>query len=238
MILNEGQIDVWTIPVLSKVYTKDYISSLLSDAEQERYQRFHFDKDKNLFLSTHIAVRRIIANYIKQAPAAIEFGYHSKNKPFLKEDPSFEFNLSHSHKLAILGITKTAQLGVDIEYIHREVEYMELAERFFSKQEAMKLKSLEQDDLSKAFFNCWTRKEAFIKATGDGLSFPLDLFEVSLLPWEEPALLATPFDPAEKAHWDLAAFSPREDYLAAIAMRGKMKQINYFTYEETFKAPN
>ena len=130
------------------------------------------------------------------------------------------FNLSHSHGIALYAITCGREIGIDIEYFRPDVEVEKLAERFFSPREAAVLRALPEHLRKEGFFNCWTRKEAYIKAEGKGMSIPLSAFDVSLTPGEPAALLRTESHPQETSRWSLQALSPEPGYTAALAVKG------------------
>ena len=203
----------------------------LSPDEITRSNDFRFYKDASTFVSTRWLLRHILGLHLDRSPSEIVFGYKAKGKPYLPDAPSLKFNVSHSGGFALLAFVSDLEIGVDVEFIHRTVEYDMLAKQFFSSGEARKLTALEGEQKKIGFFNCWTRKEAFIKATGDGLSFPLDQFEVSFLPGEKPALLNTFWDDTEKEKWFLHSFAPAEEYIGAIAVKGKVDDIKILNYD-------
>jgi 4'-phosphopantetheinyl transferase len=129
-----------------------------------------------------------------------------------------QFNLSHSHQMALLAFTRGRNVGVDIEYMRPDVEFEQLARHFFSPTECAVLLDMASVLRKETFYNCWTRKEAYIKARGEGLSIPLDMFDVSLRPGEPAALLQCREDQAEVARWSLHALMPGELYAAALAV--------------------
>jgi 4'-phosphopantetheinyl transferase len=133
---------------------------------------------------------------------------------------SLRFNVSHSHSLALYAITRAREVGVDVEHIRPEIAQEKIAERFFSPREVTVLRALPTPLQASAFFACWTRKEAFIKAKGDGLTLPLDQFDVSLAPGEPATLLRTAWDPQEAACWALQDLAPAPGYRAAVAVAG------------------
>ncbi|HEX9921799.1 MAG TPA: 4'-phosphopantetheinyl transferase superfamily protein, partial [Anaerolineae bacterium] len=156
--------------------------------------------------------------------------YSPTGKPSLAtssqhDQPDLRFNLSHSHELALYAVTYGRDVGVDLEHVSRKIEAMQIADRFFSPSEVSVLRSLPGHLQRDAFFNCWTRKEAFIKAKGDGLSLPLDQFDVSLRPGEPAVLLSTHFDPQETGQWSLQALSPGPGYVGALALAGHGWQL-------------
>jgi len=132
-----------------------------------------------------------------------------------------EFNLAHSHELVLCAISRGRQVGVDIERLQPVADLAQLAAFTLSRVEQAALFALEPDQRLLGFFNCWTRKEAYVKARGDGLRIPLDTFDVSLKPGEPAALLANRLDQDEVVRWSLASFSPTKDYVGALAVQGQ-----------------
>ena len=200
----------------------------LSDDEVQRAKRFYFEKDRNRFVVCHGILRNILGNYLNIEPEQVRF-YQGKNgKPSLANGPDkdkLNFNLSHSEGLAIYALTRNREVGVDIEYIRDMPDMEKLAERFFSPRENEVLQILSEGRKKEAFFNCWTRKEAFIKATGDGLSYPLDRFEVSLVPGEPARLISIHRDAGEAARWSIKDLKPAPGYAAAFAVPGRTAKI-------------
>ncbi len=219
---------VWCIDLGAKLSVSQCFR-LLSDDEKERAAKFRFEKDRQHFIIARGTLREILALYLSEKPANIEFEYEKNGKPFLPRNP-LQFNLSHAGEIALIGLTKNNIIGVDVEVINRKVEVERVAQHFFAKGEINALMSLPQTQRHEAFFNCWTRKEAFIKATGDGLSFPLDQFEVTLKPNEKAALLATHFDEKEREKWSLFNLEIKEGYKAALAVKGKINEIKRFDW--------
>ncbi len=153
----------------------------------------------------------------------MRFAYTTYGKPLLADETGasgLRFNLTHSHGLALLAVTRGREIGVDVERIRDNLEGEKLAERFFSPREVAALRSLPPELRREAFFHCWTRKEAYIKAVGKGLSLPLDQFDVTLHPGEPAALLATRHDSEEAQRWSMRSLAPGEGYVGALARRG------------------
>lgn len=156
-------------------------------------------------------------------PGRLNFCYGSHGKPALAEgsgEDALRFNVSHSHGLALFALTRDREVGVDLEYVRSDLELEEIAARFFSPQEAATLRSLPAEMRTEAFFAGWTRKEAYIKARGEGLSLALDGFSVSLVPGEPAMLLNTRGDPSEAARWTLRELKSGPGYAAALAAKG------------------
>jgi 4'-phosphopantetheinyl transferase len=217
------EVHVW---LLTLDQSPSYVRSLLtilSEDEQDRANRFHFQKDHDHYVVARATLRIILGRYLGAGPNLLRFSYTYYGKPSLEkefEGESLRFNLSHSHGLALLAVTRGRELGVDIEWIRAGIADEEIAERFFSEKEVRVLRGLPKDLQDQAFFNCWTRKEAYIKAKGEGLSMPLAIFDVSLAPGEPAALLETRGDPLESARWSLRELITAPDFAAAIAVEG------------------
>jgi 4'-phosphopantetheinyl transferase len=200
------------------------LQSLLAPDEVERAGRFHFERDRASFILARGMLRSILAAYLQQNPAQLRFSFSEYGKPALivNDDNSGElrFNVSHSHELALYAVTRNREVGIDVEYMRADFASEEIAERFFSSGEVVALRALPQDRRTEGFFNCWTLKEAYIKARGEGLSFPLDRFHVSLSQGEQQAILNVHEAPIETARWSLQALMPEDGYAAAIAVEG------------------
>ena len=141
--------------------------------------------------------------------------------------PKIHFNLSHSDGLIFYAFTRGLEIGVDIENIRDLADMEQITERFFSKREKADFCALPQEKRNVAFFNCWTRKEAFIKAIGQGLFYPLDDFDVSLIPGEEPKLIRIKNQSAE-LNWTMKGLLPAPGYIAAVAAAAKGLQFSFY----------
>ena len=166
------------------------LKQVLSADEHARAERFYFQKDRERFMVARGLLRTVLGRYLNQEPSQLRFCYSPYGKPALATGSgrnTLRFNVSHSHGLALYAITCGRELGVDVELIRPELPDEEIAERFFSFQEVSGLRALPPNMRLEAFFNCWTLKEAYIKARGEGLSLPLDQFDVALVPGEAAA---------------------------------------------------
>ena len=141
-----------------------------------------------------------------------------------------QFNLSHSHEIIVYALTIGTPIGVDVEYPKHNIDYDGIAQRFFSINECRQLKALPVEDKKTAFYNAWTRKEAYIKAVGEGLSHPLDTFDVTLLPHEPARLTRLAKQPELLAEWTLEKFTPFPGYYGAYALMQKVKQTYYWDW--------
>jgi 4'-phosphopantetheinyl transferase len=198
---------------------------ILSPDERARAERFHFQKDRVRFILARGILRTLLARYLDSDPARFRFDYNAYGKPKLTGDisasaRSLRFNLSHAHELALYAFTLRREVGIDVEFIREDFAGEGIAERFFSEREIASLRALSQSQHVEGFFNCWTRKEAYIKARGEGLSLPLDRFDVSLAPGESAALLCVRDETEELQRWRLQALTPEAGYAAALAVEG------------------
>ncbi|NOZ57755.1 MAG: 4'-phosphopantetheinyl transferase superfamily protein [Calditrichaeota bacterium] len=193
----------------------------LSDDERKRAFRFHFDRDRRRFSVARGALRQILGAYLALEPSAIRFGYSDHGKPFLAGPDTgldLRFNVSHSDDVALVAVTQGREVGIDVEKLRPEFAGLEIAERFFSPAEVDALRSLPLELQSRGFFNCWTRKEAFVKATGKGLSFPLRAFDVTLVPGEAPKLLRVEGD--DPSRWTVLEVVPEPGFAGALVVEG------------------
>jgi len=228
--VNGGQrtAHIWLVDLGNELAVNQCFK-LISEDEKERASKFRFEKDRSHFIIARGVLRQILSLYLSEKPNIIQFKYGKYGKPFLPKN-ILQFNLSHAGEIALIGLTKNHKVGIDVEVINRKVEVERVAQHFFAKGEIDSLMSLPETQRHEAFFNCWTRKEAFIKAIGDGLSFPLDQFEVTLKPDEKAELLATYFNEKERDKWSLFDLKMKEGYKAALAIKGKIEEIKYFDW--------
>lgn len=195
---------------------------LLSPDEHDRAARFRVEDARRNFILTRGTLRRLLAAYLREKPDELSFGLTKYGKPFLDGRPDghfndVRFNVSHAEGLALLGFARRREIGVDVERIRPELDTWKLAERFFSAHERSTLKNLSGEELQSAFFRCWSRKEAYIKARGEGLSLPLSQFDVSIAPNESNALVATRPDATEAGRWVVRDLATLPEYAAACA---------------------
>jgi 4'-phosphopantetheinyl transferase len=192
----------------------------LSADELERAARFHFAKDRNQFIVARGLLRKLLAGYLDVSPAELRLSYGEMGKPSLDSNGpgSLKFNLAHSNAMAIYAFTRGREIGVDLEYMKEGVATEQIASRFFSPREIATLKALPADLQKQAFFDCWTRKEAYIKARGKGVPSMLDQFNVSLGPGEPAALLDSEAD--DISRWSMQTLSVAPGYAAALVVEG------------------
>lgn len=209
------------------------LKKLLSQQEQERANRFHFSKDHHRFVIVRSILRILLAKYLQRNPAELDFFYNEFGKPFLKDSP-FQFNVSHSGDFGLLAFDSAFPLGVDIEWKRPAFAGLKIAERFFSAKEIEELKKLTNKNMDNGFFNCWTRKEAYIKALGKGLAIPLSKFQVSLAPGRDAQLLDTEHDPRQKDLWKLFDLKVPANYAAALLVDHSRNSIFLYEIDQKF----
>ncbi len=219
--LEKNEVHVWFASLnIPPVQLKSLKLNLASD-ELDRAERFRFQRDRDHYIAAHGILREIISCYLKKDPSKLKFIYNGFGKPFLeKENENLSFNLSHSRDMALYAFTWGRKIGIDIECIRLDVVTDSTAEHTFSNGEVSVLRSLPEEIQSRAFFNCWTRKEAYIKAKGRGLSIPLDQFDVSLVPGEPARLMKTSWDASEPSRWKLEELNLSPQYVASLAVEG------------------
>jgi 4'-phosphopantetheinyl transferase len=218
--LASDVVHVWKRSLRAAPAAIEICSASLSTDECERAGRFRVEQPRTDFILTRGALRVLIASYQRMAPQEIKFRYSKFGKPSLEGTRELRFNVSHTDGLALLAFARNRELGVDVEHVRTTLDARELAERFFSERERNALEKLTGDDLYAAFYRCWTRKEAYIKAKGEGLSLPLTQFDVSVEADELEALLATRPEPSEAGRWMLRDLNAGHGYAAALAVAG------------------
>lgn len=223
IVLPEDEVHLWRIDLASVASAEERWKEFLIGEERSRAARFHFSRDRQHFTATRALLRIVLGGYANSNPSKLRLEYAANGKPFLLrpavEEP-VEFNVSHSGEIAMLAFARGRALGVDVEYLRDNFDHEAIAHRFFSDQEQRQLAALPRAERHQGFFRCWTRKEAYIKAEGVGLSLPLHQFDVSLKPGETNALLATRPDGTEASRWSLQEISAAPGYVAALCVRG------------------
>jgi 4'-phosphopantetheinyl transferase len=221
LALEHDQVDVWLARLDLPADSIGRLRRALSADERARADRFYFPRDRDRFVAARGMLREILSYYLEEAPGALCFSYNAYGKPALVGAAGLCFNLSHSHDLAIYAVAHGREVGVDVEHVRAEFAGEGIAERFFSPGEIAALQTLPAEQRVEGFFNCWTRKEAYIKARGEGLSLALDSFDVALAPGVPAALLAVRGEPDEAERWTLCALDADPGYVAALAVAGQ-----------------
>lgn len=222
LLLSSHDVHVWRANIDQPEARVQQLAQTLSADERSRAERFYFKHDHQRFIVGRGLLRKILGCYLGVAGHQLQFCYGTRGKPKLAAISGvsqLNFNLSHSQGLALYAVTRDREIGIDIEYVRQIDAVEQIVKRFFSVQENAVFCKLPLEQKQAAFFNCWTRKEAVVKAIGDGLALPLNQFDVSFLPGEEAKLLSLKGDRAVN-RWCLQELKPDPNYVAAIAVEG------------------
>jgi len=222
--LPDGEVHIWQAGLdLAQIEIEAFYRTLSED-EIQRANRYRFECDRRRFVARRGFLRQLLSIYIAILPSDFRLIENRYGKPFLAqqdfEATGLHFNLAHSNDLALFAFARRRSVGVDLEQLRDDFDPMALAEGFFSTREKAIMRSLDEKDRRTGFFLGWTRKEAFIKALGKGLSVPLDQFDVNLTPGEPPRLLARRDEPQPCLEWTLVDIDPGPGYLASLAVEG------------------
>ncbi|MEO8971993.1 MAG: 4'-phosphopantetheinyl transferase superfamily protein [Ktedonobacteraceae bacterium] len=234
IVLQDNEVHVWQASLNVPLPDIDALKQVLSREEVARAERFYFEKGRHGYIVAHGLLRILLGRYLDVDPRQLLFRTNAYGKPSVESPARGEqlhFNLSHTHELVVYAFTATGEVGIDIEYTRANVEYEALAKHSFSPSEYAVIGDLPADLKQEAFFNCWTRKEAYIKARGMGLSLPLDLFDVSLKPGEPAALLDSRENAQEVARWTFQAMTMPPEYVGALAVEGHGWHACYWQWE-------
>ncbi|MCU7836775.1 MAG: 4'-phosphopantetheinyl transferase superfamily protein [gamma proteobacterium symbiont of Taylorina sp.] len=233
--IKENNIDIWLCQSDSQQSKLDYFYSILCNEEKKRADRFKFDEHKNRFIVFHGFLRDVLAKYLTLDAKDIQYIKGEKGKPYLSnsESPSLQFNLSHTRDVAILAITKKGEVGVDIESIDRKTDWQGIVKRFFTVQEQRALFALEKEEQRQAFYELWTRKEAYMKVLGTGLSLSPTEFTLSVPP-EKPALIdhhCEKYQTEKLIHFEQLVLPDQlNNFSATIASEFPTQRLNYYHY--------
>ncbi|HSH77596.1 MAG TPA: 4'-phosphopantetheinyl transferase superfamily protein [Herpetosiphonaceae bacterium] len=221
MTLDNDEVHVWSACLDQPVARVRRLAELCSPEERARAERFRFQQDQERFLVRRGILRTILSRYGAGAPREQQFTRTLNGKPAvepLPDQPPIQFNTSHSHALFLCAVARNARVGVDVEYMRPMPDAERVAARFFAPGEFAAWRGLSNQDRVEGFYVCWTRKEAYIKATGEGLARPLDSFEVSLRPGESARLLHDAHDPENVSRYGLYDLRPAAGYIGALAV--------------------
>ena len=228
------EVDIWTVRLVATHDCVDDLFLTLSNDEKIRARAFQFEKHRQSFIIARGLLRAILAWYIELPAERVSFQYGRQGKPELCTmfEQNLRFNIAHSEGCVIFAFARGCEVGVDVELV-RELPDLELvAEQFFAPVERADLLSVPPEKRAEAFFNCWTRKEAYLKATGTGLSVPLSGFRVSLIPGR-PATFVTLPDNFEISQWSLFHLVPMDRYIGAVAIPSRFYDLEERRFETT-----
>lgn len=223
--LTDRRIDLWPVQLAGDVAALHACEALLSSDERRRAAAFHFEHLRHRYAFAHGVLRLLLGRYANQNPLDLLFSSGDQGKPRLVSAEGVEFNLSHSDDIALIGVTTGGEIGVDVEKIRPVDDMQELAQRFFCPAESEDLNSVAAEQRREAFFRCWTRKEAYLKAIGDGLRTPLDSFRVTLRPGESARMLHINGRPEAAGRWSLYTVDTIPACAAAVAHVGEPRLL-------------
>jgi 4'-phosphopantetheinyl transferase len=217
--LAENEIHIWRAHLDGQQTPLGRLAATLTSEEKERAKRYFFERDRTRFVVSRGILRELLGRYLSCTPREIEFEYSSQGKPSLRRQGSgrpIRFNISHSHGLGLFAFALGRNLGVDVELVRPDFGAEEIAARYFAPQEIAELRILSPSLRADGFFLCWTRKEAYIKARGEGLQIPLDSFYVSLTPGQKEQLHS-----ADAMRWRMQSLRPDQGYVGALVGEGQ-----------------
>jgi 4'-phosphopantetheinyl transferase len=222
---------VWFVDLRANIASVGECLRTLSAEEKERLSRYAFEQLKTDFTLSRGILRALLGRYLAIGPDRVRFAYGPRGKPSLAfPSVPFEFNVAHSGGLAAYAFAVGCELGVDIEAVRPLPDQEDIVRRFFSPEECDEWLALDARQRDHAFFRCWTRKEAYLKALGDGLSIPLDSFQVSLRPGKPAVLVRAVGGPDAASRWSLCSMTPAEGYVASLALPREAAEICAFYY--------
>jgi len=220
---TSDRVDVWFVPLQSPQQNYEQLLQALSGDERKRAARFYFDVHRKRFVIGRAMLRTILSRYLGIAPAEIRFDYGAHGKPILAGADlarSLSFNASGSNDLAVYGVTRDREIGIDVEWMEPDRSCDRIVERFYAEGEKQAYREVGAAERRTAFFQSWTRKEAYIKAIGDGLSRPLNSFELSLAPGTPPCVIRDDRDPDAASRWTMRDLQPGQPYAGALVISG------------------
>lgn len=223
LVLEVDEVHVWRADLDVAPGVVAALYRTLAADERERAERFHFPIHRARSIVARGLLRAIIARYLDREPGTIAFQYNAFGKPALADGHDtggIRFNVSHADGIALFALTRRREVGVDIERVRADMVGERIAEHFFSPREVAALRALDPALQHDAFFTCWTRKEAYVKARGGGLSIALDQFDVSLAPGEPAAILASREAGEARRRWSLHYLTPGPGSVGAVAVEG------------------
>jgi len=220
--LGRDEVQVWVTTTPAHEASVMALAGQLSPEERERAGRFRVREPRCQFVFGRALLRQLLGASLKADPATLVFGYQPRGKPFLVQSgltSDLRFNLAHSGRMVAIALAWGRDVGVDVEFMRCLEDWPLLAERIFSSRELCELHSLPKPQQREAFFNGWTRKEAWLKATGKGLTDALPAIEVTLAPGTDPELIGLPNGPEAAGHWAIRAIPLPVDYVGAVVFK-------------------
>jgi 4'-phosphopantetheinyl transferase len=232
-LIGSNEVHVWRVFLDLTILQSESLPGILSSDELARAGQFRFERDQNRFIVARGMLRKILGHYLGMNPHKLRFEYTPNGKPILATNAGYNtlhFNLSHSNAFALIAVTRGRNIGIDIEHIRDDVDAGQIARRFFSQEEISALERIHKDKQSEVFFQYWTRKEAFLKAMGDGVSFPMEQCDVSLINGRVLSPVRLLGDHRKSSGWYGQDLFPGHGYAAAIAVEGGDWDLSCWDY--------
>lgn len=233
LVLKKNEVHVWLVQADDESLSQIF-EDLLSSAERDRASRFKFETDRRRYVVAHVALRTILSFYVKSPAQELQFAAGPNGKPklaLIHAKEQFEFNLSHSHEVALIAVTEGREIGVDVEWIKKDFAFGEVAQRFFTAREVAALQALPSEFQRRTFYRCWSSKEAFLKAKGTGLSGELDEVEILFSPQKGVRIDGT------IPGWTLVELNPRDGYVGALVVEGTECRLKRFQWRPSLTNP-
>ena len=232
-ILHKGEVHLWIVPVNSARERLLYFKSILSPHETERAQRYRNMSDRERYAIARGSLRHFLAAYGAGEADRLQFTHNAFGKPSLSSQASeaaLNFSVSHSGDQILIGFVRGRRIGVDVEYVRRDIDVLGLAKSYFSPEEFQRLRILPQSEQCEAFYRAWTRKEAYLKGCGEGLSSGLERVEVSFMPAERAIIRKTTGVCSGSERWTLKHLSLAAGYVGAAAVESRNAKFKFFRW--------
>ena len=241
LCLLSGEVHIWCANLDLSVTETEELTTILAEDEQDKANKFRFEEHRRRSIVTRARLRQILANYLNIAAEEILFDYSDRGKPSLSahfNQDNLKFNVSHSQNLALYAFTYQDKVGIDLEYLRSCSDAAQIARRFFAPQEYDLISSLEKNRQREVFLHIWTIKEAYLKATGEGLSGSLDAVEVSFQGEQPVGLAAVSGNSHQASDWLVHSFIPAHNFIATVAVESKFKSsqhkhMKFWTTQQT-----
>lgn len=234
--LAVGEVHIWRLPLNADKKELKQLAQLLTPEERQRAELSYFEHSYRERVMSRSTLRSLLGRYLQQDPKEIALSTTTLEKPFLAHVKDFHFNVSHAGGYVLLAFTRIAAIGVDLELINPKIKITGLVNRFFSRLEVPVILGEDPASQAPAFFRAWTRKEALIKATGNGLSTPLDQFGVSIELDKAVEVLHTDWAPEEVGSWNLRSFTVTDSLPGAVALKGRIEEVGFYDAKDCFNS--
>lgn len=238
--LADDGVHLWRASLHADDARATQLAQLLAEDEAARAAKFVFARDRRRYVVARATLRRLLSGYLAVAPDAVGFAYEAHGKPILApplDDSGLAFNVSHSGDLAVFAFTRGRRVGVDVEFMRPLDDMHQVAATVFSPRELASFNALPPGQQHGAFYAGWTRKEAFIKALGAGMSYPLKEFDVTLAPHEAARLVTVARDPASVGNWQMVAFAPADDHAGALVVEATDVTVSFWDAGDDSRVP-